>query len=91
MFDFFRNSYEMSVDFQAKSTFFSIVLQICGSISVKYRLSLKSSWLQHLVLKHKGKKKKGNIIGSKYILLMLEHNRGAMEQYKHPLLRKMPP
>lgn len=73
--------------------FFNIVLQIFGSISVKYSLSLKSSWLEHLVLKHtqKKKKNKGNIFGSKYILFILEHSQRAMEQYKHPLLGRMSP
>lgn len=58
-----------------------------GGISVKY------PQLEHLILKHpkSQKTKKGNIFGSKYISLLLEHSQRGVEQHKHPLLRQMPP
>lgn len=66
-------------------TFFNTVLQILGGISVKYSLSLKSSWLEHKA--HKEKEKREYFW--KQILFYIR-DQGVIEQYEHPLLERPP-
>lgn len=74
---FFRSSHEMSVKIFRQSQLFSVLSCKFLVAFLLNSLSVKSSWLEHLVLKHK-KKRWGNIFGHKYILCILEYKQRAM-------------
>lgn len=57
---FFRSSHEMSVKIFRQSQLFSVLSCKFLVAFLLNSLSVKSSWLEHLVLKHK-KKKDGGI------------------------------